>query len=135
MRRQVIVYSPRPATTRWIHEELADEQYKIVVVPTFEALIARLAERVDQIAVVDFDGVQNEEVSSMLAIRDTAWTGELIVIGRIELKLRMLLRAREMIMRPLGSERLRVALQKLVFNASSIPISGMEPTSEITGFH
>jgi len=134
MRRVVIVYAPRAATTRWIHEELVDEPYKVVVVPTFEALVSRLAERVDQIAIIDFDATMEEDIASLLSIRDTSWTGELIALGRIDIELRMMLRVREMFMRPLGSERLRTALQKLAFDASTIPVSGMESTSEMPPF-
>lgn len=134
MRRSVIVYAPRPATTRWIHEELVDEPYKIVVVPSFAALVSRLSERVDQIAIVDFDASTEEDIASLLAIRDTDWTGELIALGRIDIELRMMLRVREMFMRPLGSERLRTALQKLAVSASSFPISGLEPTTELPPF-
>lgn len=134
VRRAVIVFAPRPATARWIHEELVDEPYKIIVVPTFAALVSRLAERVDQIAIIDFDAVMEEDIASLLSIRDTTWTGELIILGRIDIELRMMLRVREMIMRPLGSERLRTALQKLSVDVSAIPISGMESTSEMPPF-
>ena len=134
MRRTVIVFAPRPATTRWIHEELVDEPFKVVVVPSFAALVSRLSERVDQIAIIDFDAVTDEDVASLLAIRDTTWTGELIVLGRIDIELRMMMRVREMFMRPLGSERLRTALQKLAVDASSFQISGVEPTAEIPPF-
>lgn len=134
MRRAIIVFAPRPATTRWIHEEVVDEPYKVIVVPSFAALVSRLSERVDQIAIVDFDAVTQEDIASLLAIRDTNWTGELIALGRIDIELRMMLRVREMFMRPLGSERLRTALQKLAFDASSFPISGMEQTAEIPPF-
>lgn len=134
MRRALIVYAPRAATTRWIHEELVDEPYKVVVVPTFAALVSRLSERVDQIAIIDFDAVTEDDIASLLAIRDSEWTGELIALGRLDIEVRMMLRVREMFMRPLGSERLRTALQKLAFDASSIPVSGMEATAEIPPF-
>lgn len=134
MRRALIVYAPRPATTRWIHEELVDEPYKVVVVPTFAALVSRLAERVDQIAIVDFDATVEEDISALLAIRDTSWTGELIALGRIDIELRLMLRVREMFMRPLGSERLRTALQKMAVAASLLPVSGFEQTTEVPPF-
>jgi hypothetical protein len=134
MRRAVIVYAPRPATARWIHEELVGEPYKVVVVPSFAALVSRLAERVDQIAIVDFDATTEDDVASLLSIRDSSWTGELIALGRIDIELRMMLRVREMFMRPLGSERLRTALQKLAFDASTIPVSGLEQTTEVPPF-
>lgn len=134
VRRSVIVFAPRPATARWIHEELVDEPYKIIVVPTFAALVSRLAERVDQIAIIDFDAAGEEDIASLLSIRDTSWTGELIVLGRIDIELRMMLRVREMIMRPLGSERLRTALQKLAVDVSAIAVSGFEATAEIPPF-
>src|SRR5512139_1284874 len=110
VRRAVIVFAPRPATTRWIHEELAGELYTIVVVPSMAALVSRLGERADQIAIVDFEAVSDDDIASLAAVRDAPWTGALIALGRVEWKVRTLLRVRDMFMRPFGSERLRKCL-------------------------
>lgn len=132
VRRSVIAFAPRPGTTRWIHEELEGEPYKVVAVPTIAALVSRLAERVDQIAIVDFEAVTEEDIEALAASRDT-WTGELVALGRIDLEVRMMLRVREMIMRPLGSERLRRTLSTIGIEPS-FELSGTEPTAELSPF-
>jgi hypothetical protein len=129
VRRAVIVFAPRPATMRWINEELVGEPYKVIAVPSMAALVSRLVERADQIAIVDFDAVTDQDVAELAAIRDTTWTGELIALGRVEFDIRMLLRVREMFMRPLGSERLRRSLANIT--AGPVPISPAESTAEI----
>lgn len=134
VRQAVIALAPRATTTRWIHEELEGEPYKVIAVPTMAALVSRLSERVDQIAVVDFDAVTEDDISALLAIRDETWTGELIALGRVDFELRMLLRVREMIMRPLGSERLRMALSNIAMGPRPVPASATEPTAEVSPF-
>ncbi|HEY5946759.1 MAG TPA: hypothetical protein VIV40_14750 [Kofleriaceae bacterium] len=129
MRRVVIVFAPRPATTRWITEELLGEPYKVVAVPSMAALVSRLAERADQIAIIDFDAIGDEDIAALAEIRDTTWTGELIALGRVEFEVRKLLRVREMFMRPLGSERLRTSLSNITVSPP-LPISSAEETAE-----
>src|SRR5512139_124231 len=95
VRRSVIVFAPRPATTRWVFEELEGEPYKVIAVPSMAALVSRLSERVDLIAIVDFDATNDEDIAALAEIRDTSWTGELIALGRVDIETRMMLRVRE----------------------------------------
>jgi hypothetical protein len=134
VRRAVIVFAPRPATTRWINEELAGEPYTIVAVPSMAVLVSRLAERVDQIAIVDFEAVSADEIAALIAIRDT-WTGELIALGRVEWNLRTLLRVRDMFMRPFGSEHLRQSLSNISADRSRLFGLSLSDTTSETSPH
>lgn len=135
VRRAVIVFSPRPATTRWINEELAGELYTIVIVPSMAALVARLGERADQVAIVDFEAINDDDIASLAAVRDTPWTGELIALGRVEWKVRTLLRVRDMFMRPFGSERLRKSLSNISADRSRLfGLYPRESTSETSPY-
>jgi hypothetical protein len=117
---------------RWIDEELVDEPYKVVAVPSMDALVSRLSERTDQIAIVDFDAVTDQDIAALAAIRDTTWTGELVALGRVEIEVRLLLRVRDMFMRPLGSERLRRSLSSITFEPRPVPVSSTEPNAELS---
>lgn len=131
VRRAVIVFAPRPATTRWIHEELTDEPYTVVTVSSMAALVSRLCERADQVAIVDFEAVSDDDIAALAAVRDSPWTGELIALGRVEWKVRTLLRVRDMFMRPFGSERLRRSLSNICADRSRLlGLSVSETTSE-----
>lgn len=132
VRRIVIVFAPRSATTRWIHEELAGEPYKVIAVPSIATLVSRLGERPDQIAIVDFDAISDDDIAALAAIRDTAWTGELIALGRVEWEVRMLLRVRDVFLRPLGSERLRRSMSNIDEDRSRLfALSLSDTTSEV----
>lgn len=133
VRRSVIAFAPRPGTTRWIQEELDGEPYKIVVVPSIAALVTRLAERADQIAIVDFEAITEQDIEALAAIRDASWTGELVALGRIDIEVRMMLRVREMIVRPLGSERLRRTVSMIGIEPP-LALTGTEPTAEVSPF-
>ncbi|HTL32784.1 MAG TPA: hypothetical protein VL326_06655 [Kofleriaceae bacterium] len=135
VRRSVLVYAPRPATTRWINEELVGEDCKVVVVPSIAVLVSRLGERSDQIAIVDFDTIDDAGIAAIAAIRYDAWKGPLVAIGRVEGPVRTLLRVTEILLRPLGSERLR----KLIANLATGVVCGTpgetdESTSETMPF-
>jgi hypothetical protein len=133
--RPVIVYAPRAPTHRWINEELAGETCKVVAMPSLDALVSRLSERADQIAIVDFDAIDHAGVAALSAIRDSAWKGELIAIGRVEWPVRSLLRVHEVLVRPLGSERLRQLITNLAATTSvAFPRATSESTAETLPF-
>jgi len=136
VRRSVLVYAPRPATTRWINEELAGEECKVVVVPSIDVLVSRLGERADQIAIVDFDTINDADIAAIAAIRYATWKGPLVAIGRVEGQVRTLLRVREILLRPLGSERLRSLIPNLAAGdpCDALPGDPDESTSETMPF-
>jgi hypothetical protein len=98
---------------RWINEELTDEAFKIIGVTTVAELAARLAERANLIAIVDFDAMSEPDLAVLLDVRAARWSGPLIALGRIEAEVRTQLSVREMLVRPFGSERLRKVMSEI----------------------
>lgn len=113
VRRNLVAFAPRPGTLRWINEELTDEAFRIIGVTNVADLIARLNERANLIAIVDFDSMTDADVMALLEVRAERWSGPLIALGRVESDLRSALSIREQLLRPFGSERLRKAMSEI----------------------
>jgi len=113
VRRTVVAFAPRPSTLRWINEELTDEAIRIIAATSVVDLVARLSERANLIAIVDFDALTESDVQDLLDVRGDRWTGALIALGRVEPDVRSVLGVREMLVRPFGSERLRKAMSEI----------------------
>lgn len=119
VRRTVLVLTPRSGTLRWIQEELEGEPYKVIAVTSATELVARLRERSNLIAIVDFDEATEQDIAALLTVRDSIWRGELFALGRLEGDVRALLKVRETYVRPFGSERLRKALSEITVDRTT----------------
>jgi hypothetical protein len=129
LRRTVVAFAPRSGTLRWIDEELAGEAYKIIGVTTLADLVARLRERANQIAVVDFAEMTETDLLALVALRNGGWRGELIGLGRIESEMRTALRPLDVFMRPFGSERLRKTLSEMSVDKSTQLMPAIAPAN------
>jgi hypothetical protein len=100
---------------RWIRDELRGEPYALHVVTTVPELIAhvRRHELPPRIAVCDFDSLQDDDITELLAFSECSWDGVLVALGNVGATVQALLSIGEVILPPYGSERLRKTIEML----------------------
>src|SRR5258706_5999743 len=120
-RVRAIAYSSTTQRMQWIEKELAATYLTIgrSVAAVVSALIEDPAPR-PQILVIDLDSLSPGEIMDLHAIREGAWTGTIIGLGRVPPSLRHSLNIDKVLMFPLVDDMLRDTIAQIRFDGPTM---------------